>query len=258
MAYEQEGVSQMSASSKKPAGLDSGAALREHNDIESERFATQGHAYEQWHLDLARLMVETAKEVYTSSDPRSYEVKVPGSRFLETIDWKDVRLEDDAYVMQCFPVSSLPKDPAGRLQTIQEYIQAGLIDQRSGKRLLDFPDLEAVETLQSAVEERILSSLDAIVEGGDFDAPDAYMDLDLARQLALQYINRYATLGLEEERMEELRAWIRQVDDLQQKAVMLAQAQAQAAPPAPALAAPEAQPTSDLIPNVTPQSMPTA
>ena len=45
-AYEQEGVSQLSAASKKPAGLDSGKALREYNDIESDRFTILGQAYE--------------------------------------------------------------------------------------------------------------------------------------------------------------------------------------------------------------------
>ena len=38
-AYEMTGISQLSAQSKKPTGLDSGRALREFSDIESERLA---------------------------------------------------------------------------------------------------------------------------------------------------------------------------------------------------------------------------
>src|SRR5262249_30326360 len=50
-AYEISGVSALSAQSVKPAGLDSGKALREMNDIESERFILKGQSYEQFHLD---------------------------------------------------------------------------------------------------------------------------------------------------------------------------------------------------------------
>ena len=37
--------------------------------------------------------------------------------------------------------------PAGRLATIQEYIQAGFITPRQGRRAIDFPDLETIESL---------------------------------------------------------------------------------------------------------------
>ena len=68
--------------------------------------------------------------------------------------------------------------------------------------------------LANAVEERIIACLDGIVDTGKFDPPDPYMDLGLARELGLQYVNRYATLDLEEEKMEDLRSWLRQVDAL--------------------------------------------
>jgi hypothetical protein len=45
----------LSAAAQKPAGLDSGKALREYNDIESDRFMTIGQAYERYYLQLAKL-----------------------------------------------------------------------------------------------------------------------------------------------------------------------------------------------------------
>ena len=41
-AFEEVGLSQLTAQAQKPAGLDSGKALREYNDIETERFADSG------------------------------------------------------------------------------------------------------------------------------------------------------------------------------------------------------------------------
>lgn len=212
-AYEQEGVSMLSAASRKPEGLDSGKAIREYNDIESERFVPEGKGYEQFHLDLARLTVETARDIYKKD--KKVKAKYAGSKFIETIEWKDVDLDDDKYVIQCFPVSSLPNEPSGRLATIQEYIQAGFIDQRQGRRLMDFPDLDQVEGLSNAQEERILSYLDKIVDEGIFTPPDEYMDPMLARELSLQYINEYMVQNLEEEKLQMLRDFNAQLEMIQ-------------------------------------------
>jgi len=250
MAYDQAGVSMLSATSEKPAGLDSGKALREYGDIESDRFQVIGQAYENFHLDLARLSIDVVRDIVGEKakrhEAKSFVVKSSAARFLNEIDWKDIDLRDDAYVMQVFPISSLPNDPAGRLQTVQEYAQAGFLDQRAAKKLLNFPDLEAEDSLSSAIEERIEASMEAIMDGDKYIPPDPFVDLALARQMALQYYNQAAKDGAEESKLDLFRTYIGQIDALE----------AAAAPPAPppGVAAPQAAPapppTSDLIPNV--------
>lgn len=258
LAYDQSGVSQLSATSAKPAGLDSGKALREYNDIENDRWQTIGQAYETLHLDLARLSIECVRDIVkdqrSKKERGTYKVKTPASRFLDEIDWSDIDLDEDAYTMQVFPISSLPQDPAGRLQTVQEYMQAGLVDQRTGKKLLNFPDLEAQDSLASAVEERIDKILDQIVEGGEFDPPDPFMDLQLARQMALEVYNAGARDGLEEDRLQKIRDWIAQVDALVTAAMPPPPVQDPAAVPN---AVPSPPPVSNLLPN-GPNQLPAA
>ena len=58
-------------------------------------------------------------------------------------------MEEDQYSLQCYPISKLPSDPAGRLETIQELIQGGFVSQDVGNRLLDFPDLDAEQTYRT-------------------------------------------------------------------------------------------------------------
>lgn len=246
-AYEQAGISQLSAAAAKPAGLNSGKALREYNDIESDRFMTVGQAYEEFFLQLGRLTVDCAKEIFEHD--KKLEVKVPGSKFIETIDWADVNLEDDEYVMKMYPVSSLPNEPAGRLQTIQEYIQAGFMNARTGRRLLDFPDLEQIEELATSAEDYLHGILDKIVDDGIFTPPDPFDDLGLARELALQYYAQGKTNNLDEQKLELIRDFMNQLDILDQKA-----AQALTPPPGAAgMGAPQAVPTappvSDMLPN---------
>lgn len=244
-AFQEVGVSMLSAASQKPAGLDSGKALREFNNIESDRFMVVGQVYEQFFMDLTRLAVETARKIYEKGGKLT--AKVPGKKFIETIDWKDVDLDEDEYVMKIFPVSSLPNEPAGRLQTIQEYVQAGFLSPRSAKRLLDFPDLEQIEDLANAQEDWIHETLEKIIDDGDFTPPDPAMDIQLAKELVLQYYAQGQTGGLEEEKLEMLRNFNTQLDVLTQKAMP---------PPPPvapgpggAQAVPTAPPVSNMLPN---------
>lgn len=235
-AFEQVGVSQLSAASTKPAGLDSGKALREFNDIESDRFQTIGQSYEAFYLTIAKLAVDTAKDIFEREG--SYSVDVPGKKFLETIDWKEIKLEDDEYVMKCFPVSSLPQDPAGRLQTITEYMQAGFITPRVGRRLLDFPDLEQAENLGNSQEDWLNQVLEEMIDDGKPYQIEPYDDPVIAHELALEYYSYAKICNVDEDRLQLIRDFIDGVTAMT------------APPPAAApQAVPEAPPVSDMLPN---------
>lgn len=241
-AFEQAGISQLSANAQKPEGLNSGKALREYNDIETDRFTTVGQSYERFFVDLAHITVNLAKHIY--GEKQSYKVKVPGKSFIDTIDWKDVHMHEDAYLLKCYPVSALPNEPAGRLETIQELMQAGLIDPEAGRRLLDYPDLEEEEGLNNAPQDYLHEILDKIVDDGVLTPPEPFDDLQRAHKLALNYYAKYKCAGLEEEKLDLFRRFIDQIQMLQ----------AAANPPPPPQApqpqaAPEPQPTSPMIPN---------
>ena len=248
-AFEQAGISQLSATSRLPEGVESGKAMREYNNIETERFIAVGHAYENFFLELARLSIECAKDI-AKKHGGHYKITVPGRRFISSIDWKEIDLEEDCYVMQCFPISSLPSDPTGRLQTIQEYIGAGFLTKRQGKRLLDFPDMELIEGLQNAAEDYITERLDAIVdEDAEMVPPEPYDDLAMYREMAQEYYLRGKTQDLEQEKLEKLRVLITQID------AMMAKALPPPPPPAtngpmmgPPQAPPMAVPPSPLVP----------
>ena len=244
MGYQQPGVSQLAAASQKPLGLDSGKAIRSFDDLEVQRFQTVGQAYEQFFVDLSRIAVSVARKEYASGT-KGLSVKVPGSRFIEKIDWKDVDMDDDDYVLQIYPVSKLPQDPEGRLATIQELAQAGFISQSVAKRLLDYPDLDAEMNLENANLDYLHQLLDDIVDSGKFKQPEPDDDLVLAKQLVLEYIAQGKLNRISAARLEDLRNFNKQVDALN----------AAAQPPAPmpgvtAPANPTPAPTSNLIPNV--------
>lgn len=240
--YQQSGVSALQASSQKPQGLDSGEAIRTYDDISTDRFASLSRRYDNFFIDLAYLVVDTAKDI--AEREGEYTSVYPSKNGTLDIDLPKADLLEDTYVIQCYTQSSLPKDPAGRLQKITEMMQAGMISLQEGRRMLDYPDLEAEERLANAAEERILMILDDIVESGKYSPPDPFMNIQLAEEKVVQYINLYDQKKLEERKMQMLRDFFTQIQTLKQAAMP----PPMAAPNTP-LATPQPPPQSPILPN---------
>lgn len=242
--FQSEGLSMLAATSQKPEGLDSGEAQRVYADINSERFASLEKRYSNFYVDLAYAIFDKAKDI--AERDGSYEtVFVDRKKGRKQVEMPDLRLLDDTFVIQAYTESSLPKDPAGRLQKVTEMIQSGMIDIQEGRRLLDFPDLGQMETLANAAEERIYMMLDNIMEHGDYEPPDQFLPIPKASQIVVQYINLYATCKLEEKKMQMFRDWF----------AALSTIQGQMTPPqSPPQALPQPLPQSPLVPNATGQS----
>ena len=250
--YQQSGVSALQAASQKPQGLDSGEAIRTYDDISTDRFASLARRYDNMFIDLAYQIVDLACDI--AERDGKYMTVYPNKNGTREIDLpKAALLLRDSFVIQCFTQSSLPKDPAGRLQKITEMVQSGMITLQEGRRLLDYPDLEQIEKLANAGEERIFQYLDDIIEHGKYTPPDPFMDLELATTLTTQYINLYASAKLEESKAEKLRDFFNQVQTI--KTAAMAPPAAPAAAPMPGAegamptALPEPPGTSPLIPN---------
>jgi hypothetical protein len=253
--YQMSGISSMSAAGTKPPGLNSGESIREFDSIQDDRFAALARSYQNIFTDLSYLIVETAAEI--AQETGSYTTVYPGKDGIREVDFKNIKMLKDSFVIQCFEESSLPKDPAGRQAKLSEMLAAGEISNQEFRRLSNFPDLEQSDRLAAALEERILHALDHIVDFGkkDFDtiAPDSFMldPTDLATILCVNYINLYATQQLEEEKMQGLRDWFTLIQALKQKALP---------PPMPAAPAPQSAgetqtpPTAPPAPPVGPAS----
>lgn len=236
-AYQMSGISAMSAAGQKPQGLNSGEAIRSFDQIQEDRFAALAKRYQNLYPELSYLMLDCANDIYEETGKyKTVSVDKDGTR---EIDFRSIGLLKDTYVIQCYEESSLPKDPAGRQAKLSEMLAAGEISQQEFRRLSNFPDLEQSDQLASALEERILFDLDKIVEDGakGYEAPDNFIldPTDLATTLSVNYINKYAVTDLESEKMDLLRQYFTQVQDLK----------AAANPPPPP---PQPMPTQGQLP----------
>lgn len=244
-AYQQSGISALAATSQKPAGLNSGEAIRNYDDLQSDRFATLAKKYDELFVDLSYKIIYKAKEIAERTG--KYQTVYPNKNGAKEIDLPKAELLENPFVIQCFDTSSLPKQPAGRLEKVVEMMQSGLIDPNEGRRLLDFPDLEQVDKLATAAEERIYKTLDDIIDSSKYEPPDPYTDIALGIKIVTQYYNLYAQCNLEESKLELLRQWHGQLLALQQASMPPPMP---GAVPAAPMAVPNAPPTSDLLPTM--------
>ena len=198
MPGEITGISGLSSRSEKPAGLDSGKALRTYHDIDTENLTPQGRADEKDVIDTCWQLFDLAEEIHAEEPAKGkraepYRVRIEsrkhGKSVLEDLSWKDVRLDREKFVLRVFPTSFLSSTPEDRWSQVQEMIKGGFLSQDEAMVLLDFPDLERVMTLRGAARRNIERLLEKLLEADDPDAvyvyPEPAMNLELCQALAI-------------------------------------------------------------------------
>ena len=213
ISLDEVGLSKLSISGEKPAELESGKALREYNDIESERFSIVAQNYEDFHTGLWRKTINMAK-MYSLED-NSISVLAPTNKGMVRIDWKDVNLEEDKFMLQVFPTNFLSKTPSGKLADVQTLLNMGMISPEEGMALLEFPDIEGLYRMKNAEFDAIDSIIENIVDKGIYEAPTLRienMQWAIKRFTSMYYY--YKNEGLEIEKLELLDRWVSEALDL--------------------------------------------
>ena len=246
--HEDTGLSQLFVTSRKPDGLDSGKALREYNDQNSERFQMAQLRYEQSYVDASNIIRALYEDAY--KEEGDFKIKAYGAKFIESIDWEAARLDEEDYICRPVPTGFLPSTPAGKLQTIEEMLGAGLLGKEEAMLLLDYPDLERANMLNNApilnIEKAIEGMLDP--DKPKYRPPEGTMNLGLALKMVTAAYNEAQASGAPPENLKLLNKFLAALEVL----LTPPQPAAPAAPPAPMPAAPmpEAAPVPPMGPQI--------
>jgi hypothetical protein len=204
--YKEMGISQLSASSLKPAGLNSGRALRVYNDTQSRRFINLERSYEQMNCAIA--MQITALERDISIENPKHEVVYESRGQKMVIPFREIDLKKGIMRTQVMPTSALPTSPAAKLQDLQEMVAAGTIDQETFLTLADVPDFESIRDTVVAPLELLEKRFDEMLETGKYTVPEPYMDLVRGMKLCALYIQKSEVKGASDDRLDLLRQWL--------------------------------------------------
>lgn len=252
-AYNMVGISQLSAQSKKPTGLNSGVALQTLEDVESERHNVILNNY----INLARDLAERIIDIYPAN-----EDVLPKRRARSAITWKDIKKERDMFNIQYSASNSLSKDPKVKMEQIEKLIQMQIIDPSTVASLLEMPDLEGAYGIATAAYDANEKTIERVIENGpDKDGRFYFYEATNIQQLFSQSLNTLLRLDANDEDpevMNNLTLFINQLKGQMDEingALMAPPPQAPMAPEAPM--GPEAQPVPMPPEGLPPQVQPT-
>lgn len=168
--FEMQGISQMTAASQKPPGVDAAVAMQTLNDIQTVRFLPKARAYETAFELLGQLICDAAKDI--ADQHGGFLVKWPGKRFLEELNWNDVSLEEDMYQIRVTPISQFSRDPSAILEMAKEFRDSGDITRETYLQMVGLPDFEELLGRETAESEYIRDLMDRYLDAMDDDELD--------------------------------------------------------------------------------------
>ena len=190
-AYEIVGISQLSATSQKPSGLNSGVALNTMEDIESSRFETQLNS-------VVRLYVDVAKACLDIFPP---EIDIlPDDLNRANIKWADIVEARNNMKIQFSAAESLSKDPSEKLKQLVALSQAGVIPQSHIATLMELPDLQSGYNLSNNAFNSVYTFIDNVLVSGILpDKIPAYLPKNKGGLLETEIVNTMLSLSIKPE-----------------------------------------------------------
>jgi hypothetical protein len=231
--FEVVGVPQMNAAGQKPAGIDSGKGLLVYAEVTSTRFKPCYAEYQDWYMRVAQQIIHLAAEI--AEDHPDFAVKA-GGKTMDAVKWGDVHLREEEYVLQMYPTNKLADDPAARLSQVQTMINSGMIpDMRTGRRLLDMPDMDAYASAEDASYDNVQEAMTRILEKCESFPAEPHMGVEgltealrIAQQTFLKA--RLQTMSKKSEKLTLLTEWMDNCAELLKQAIA-----AQTPPPPPGM-----------------------
>jgi hypothetical protein len=200
-AYEILGISQLSAQSQKPAGIDSAVGMRTYLNVETERFSQFVKAAEAFSANNARKtarVLGSKKRPTTMTPPR-------GQQHIEIVTWKAVDL--DTVAVQVYPTSKLPDTPAGRREYALEMAQYGLAKPDEILEMLEWGDTEAWAKRRLASRKNVEKDI-AKIRRGDNVVRDAIGDHATALQMMSDAYEEAKHDNLPQKRLAVMRKYV--------------------------------------------------
>jgi hypothetical protein len=205
--YKGIGISELSVTSKKPAGLDSAPAQREYNKLQSRRWIHLIRDIESAAEDLAEEFVRLETDIAKENSSHSILSKQK-DRTYKDFKWSEIILDLESIRCRVDNSSALPNTPAGKMQKLLEIVQMGVLSPTDFIRLSDGPDLEAVRRLLTASDDFLESIFGDMLSDGEYVSPEPGMDLAQGRVMATMMAYRAKLDGYPEDRVSLLRQWI--------------------------------------------------
>lgn len=216
-AFEVTGLSQLAATSQKPAGLSSGAALRAYRDEQSDRFIHKSMAYEDFVCEGGRVTVDVLGDL---AEVGSVPIRAVSKDDIATVDWAEAALGEEAFEFQVLPSSGIPSTPAAQIEFAEDLGKLQIFSPRQLATILGkgIPDIESLVMKANANEELTEKMIAKIITTGEVEPAEPEMILDEAITIAQNAYIDYRRRGADPDRLDLVQRWIAGAIQLKQQA----------------------------------------
>lgn len=214
-AEKQLGIPEMAVVPNKPKGIEHAPALQFLSEEHGVRQTPAFQAWEEAYVQGARVYVEMAR-LMAKRHP-DFSVTWGDSKDLQRFRWKDIDLDDMRFKLGCYPTNLFALNPAQKMQQLVDLTREGAIPPGHAMLFLadQYPDVKMMTGDTTSAEKVIQKRIQSVVKDGysEENAPDAFINLEMAEMIGIAKINYYEANGLEESKLDELRAWVKDVQD---------------------------------------------
>lgn len=191
----------------------SGKAMDTHYDIQSDRFALTELGYALYRVDMGALMIDAARDIAEEGGKHV-------APWIKDLPWRKVDIDDGNYHLKLEPINFLPDSRAGKLSTLKEMAEAGMIkDPMMILDLFDEPDLAAAFRIELGP----IHAIQALLEGLDAPEiplldimPDSHFRLDLTMSFLKGAYNEAISGRADDQILERYRyamKWTKRLQD---------------------------------------------
>lgn len=207
-AFEFAGLNQMSATGKMPSQFraDSSEAIRELNATQDSRYNDKTQNYEQSFKEVASHFIELYASEYRGkkkSIGRTFRL----GNLAYQIDWKDVDMDRDKYVLEIGASSIINMTPAARKDTLNSWLAGGVITPDQYKAWSGQEDLERLADTMSASKDYAEYQMDRMLKG-EAVTPDPNSNIGMALPYVLDTYQHLLTLETPKEVLTQFRNWV--------------------------------------------------
>jgi hypothetical protein len=226
-ARDQRGMSEMSMTARKPAGINHEPGLAYLADTETMRHTVEFKAWERFNIDCYKNIIRCLREL--AERDKNFEVVFTTSDSLRRAKWSDIDVDAEKYRLKASGTNLFKQHPGQRADQIMDFVDRGWLGKEAGFEAVDAPDLKALMGDRNVMRKNMEKRVKKVIKGPYTDAmiPTAYNDLQVAKTVGVEALNKLELNDESEEKQERLVKFLQDVDAL------LARLAPPAPPPAP-------------------------
>lgn len=203
--FQNSGVSELAAASMKPAGIDSGKALRTYADMMDDALHDALTRRDRQILTISEVILDEIESIAKREE--GYRAKYVGPFGVERIEFKDIEADRDAIVLKVKSSSALSLSLSGKIEDVEDLQGIGVqFEEGEVEQMLNIPDLSESRERRFSMPNLLREVIEVwMLDEGRYTAPEPRWDLNRALNIVSQTILRAQLGNAPADRIELLR-----------------------------------------------------